>query len=185
MGSCARLAAAMAGITMTDPQKALACFKEAGLDFDIKQFDHRLMAQKLTYLLQELGVKLGYEKTFSFYLRGTYSPTLTKDLFQAKPSAYSLTQADKVRIAKLRSAVELRPHMLEVMAAYRFLRTKGKTETDAIQALRATKPFLSPRDVAVGVSKCKGIFPEVTQADADSLNQEMAAWDAASAEDEA
>lgn len=53
-------------------------------------------------------------------------------------------------------------------------------ETDAIQTLRATKPFPSPRDVAVGVSKCKGIFPEVTQADADSLNQEMAAWDAAS-----
>ncbi len=172
---------------MTDPQKTLACFKEAGLDFDIKQFDHRLMAQKMTYLLQELGVKLGYEKTFSFYLRGTYSPTLTKDLFQAPVSKATvrLTQADKVRIAKLRSAVELRPHMLEVMAAYRFLRNQGKTETDAIQTLRATKPFLSPRDVAVGVSKCKGIFREVTAADVDSLNEEMTAWDAASAQDEA
>ena len=186
MGSCAGLAAAMAGITMTDPQKTLACFKEAGLDFDIKQFDHRLMAQKLTYLLQELGVKLGYEKTFSFYLRGTYSPTLTKDLFQSPASkpAVTLTQADKARIAKLRSAVDLRPHMLEVMAAYRYLRNQGKTETDAIQTLRATKPFLSPRDVAVGVSKCKGIFPEVTASDSAALKEEMAAWDAAAEEDD-
>ena len=124
MGPRAGLAAAMAGILMTDIQKAIACWHEAGLRFDIKQFDHRLMAQKLTYLLQELGVRLGYEDTFSFYLRGTYSPALTKDLFRAHDAKQdraevTLTGADKARVAKLRTAVDLRPHVLEVMAAYR------------------------------------------------------------------
>lgn len=169
---------------MPEPEKALACFEEAGLKFDIRHFDHRLIAQKLTYLLQELGVKLGYEKSFSFYLRGTYSPTLTKDLFQAfeskKRVAVHLTQADKARIAQLRDAVPLRPHLLEVMAGYRFLRQKGQTEDQAIATLRSTKPFISPRDVAVGISKSKRLFPEVTGVDIAAMREEMRAWDAAS-----
>lgn len=175
-------------MSATGSPKVLACLREADLDFDIRHFDHRLMAQKMTFLLQELGVRTGYEGTFSFYLRGTYSPTLTKDLFAAtaaaRPMAPTLTQADKARIARFRAAIPLRPHVLEVVAAYRFLRKKGHSEDDAVRLLREAKPFLSPRDIAVGISKAKGILPEVTQADVASLNDEMAAWDAASDADD-
>lgn len=173
---------------MTNPRKVAACFREAGLDFDITLFEHRLMAQKLVYLLEELGVRLGYRGTFSFYLRGTYSPTLAKDLFQrqdqgGRGSSEELSAADKKRVAKLAGAVELRPHMLEVMAAYRFLRNQSRSEDEAIRTIKATKPFISERDVAIGISKCKGIYPEITAQDLAELNDEMAPWDAASLED--
>lgn len=174
---------------MTNPRKVAACFNEAGFDFNITHFDHRLIAQKVVYLLEELGVRLGYKSTFSFYLRGTYSPTLTKDLFSMQEETRGkviepLTAADRGRIAKLVSSVELRPHMLEVMAAYRFLRNQGKSEDEAIRAIKATKPFISERDVAIGISKCKGIFPEIAAQDLASLDEEMTPWDSASRDDE-
>jgi uncharacterized protein YwgA len=179
----------MAGISMTNPKKLAACFREAGFEWDITHFDQRLIAQKLVYLLEELGVRLGYKGTFSFYLRGTYSPTLTKDLFQMQGQDHDETElklsaADRARIARLVSTVQLRPHMLEVMAAYRFLRTQGKSEDEAIRKIKATKPFISERDVAIGISKCKGIFPEIAPRDLEELDQEMAPWDAATREDE-
>lgn len=170
---------------MTNPKKVAACFKEAGFGFDVTHFDHRLIAQKLVYLLEELGVRLGYKGTFSFYIRGTYSPALTKDLFGMQAEAGErLSAADRGRIAKLVSAVDLRPHMLEIMAAYRFLRNQGKSEDEAIRAIKVTKPFISERDVAIGISKCKGIFPEITPQDVTDLDEEMAPWDTASREDE-
>lgn len=174
---------------MTSPHKALACFEAAGFRFDITHFDHRLMAQKLVYLFQELGVKLGYEGTYSFYLRGTYSPRLTKDLFAHAESPATakgtvLSKADRARIAELTDVAELRPHLLEVMAAYRFLRRHGKSDTEAMRMIKTTKPFLSDRDVAIGVSKCKGILPELTEVDFASLRKEMEPWEEASAEDE-
>lgn len=177
----------MAGIIMTDIKKVASCFREAGFDFDIRHFDHRLIAQKLVYLLEELGIRLGYRGTFNFYLRGTYSPRLSNDLFQTPPQVskanQDLSPEDRARLATLVSAVELRPHMLEVMAAYRYLRSHGKSEAEAIRTIKVTKPFISERDVAIGISKCKGIFPEFTDQDLADLDDEMAPWDAAYDED--
>ena len=91
-----------------------------------------------------------------------------------------LTQADKGRIAKLRDRQDFRPHVLEVIAAYRFLRKAGRDQEDATRLLRTHKPFISPRDVAIGVSKCKGLWSEVTEDDIESLRKEMEPWEAAS-----
>ncbi len=173
---------------MKRASKVLACFEEVGLDFDVTQFDSRLMAQKLVFLLQELGVDLGYGD-YNFYLRGTYSPRLTKDLFSVQDASgvrgkSKLSARDKDRIRRLRETIQLRPHLLEVMAAYRFLRKEGLPQDEAIKTIKRTKPFLSERDVAIGVSKCKGIFPEVTQEDIESLHDEMAPWERAAAQDE-
>lgn len=178
----------MAGITMTHPEKVAACFKEAGFDFDITHFDNRLIAQKLVFLLQKLGVKMGYEDSYNFYLRGTYSPTLTKDLFGSPehpglPAPGNLSPEEKANVAKLVGSIELRPHLLEVMAAYLYLRDHGQSEVQARRTIKTTKPFLSERDIAIGISKCKGLYPETTPEDLDDLEAEMAPWDAASAED--
>ncbi len=49
---------------------------------DLSDFDRRLMLQKAIYLAQASGVDLGY--TFQWYLRGPYSPGLTRDAFALK-----------------------------------------------------------------------------------------------------
>ncbi len=173
------------GVTMTRIDKTFACFKELGFAFELERFESRLIAQKLVYLLQELGVELGY-RDYNFYMRGTYSPRLTKDLFDEKKNIQKLEldAEDRKKIQRLHETVDLRPHLLEVMAAYRFLRSHGTSEPRSIGIIKNTKPFLSDRDIAIGVSKCKGIFPETSPQDFNALQEEMGPWDDAAAEDE-
>jgi len=42
-------------------------------------FNSRLILQKTVYLMQEFGLNIGY--SFSWYLRGPYSPNLTRDTY--------------------------------------------------------------------------------------------------------
>lgn len=48
-------------------------------DYSLQSFRDRLIIQKTVYLLQAFGIYLGYQ--FHWYLRGPYSPRLTKDAF--------------------------------------------------------------------------------------------------------
>jgi uncharacterized protein YwgA len=45
-----------------------------------KNFNDRLILQKTIYLMQEFDLYIGYE--FNWYLKGPYSPSLTKDAFE-------------------------------------------------------------------------------------------------------
>jgi uncharacterized protein YwgA len=47
---------------------------------DMAEFSNRLQLQKIIYLLQSSGVSLGYG--FSWYVKGPYSPELTKALYE-------------------------------------------------------------------------------------------------------
>lgn len=49
------------------------------LKLNIDNLDNRIIAQKKIFLLQELGVKLGY--SYNWYLHGPYSPDLTSYLY--------------------------------------------------------------------------------------------------------
>lgn len=50
-----------------------------GLPFCLTSFDDRLILQKAVSIVQEAGIELGYH--FRWYLRGPYSPSLTRDAF--------------------------------------------------------------------------------------------------------
>jgi hypothetical protein len=50
-----------------------------GRELRLLEFTERLILQKTVYLLQAAGVRLGY--SFSWYRRGPYSSTLTRDAF--------------------------------------------------------------------------------------------------------
>lgn len=52
---------------------------QLGLPARLSSFDDRLILQKAVYLAQAAGVDLGY--FFHWYLRGPYSPSLTRDAF--------------------------------------------------------------------------------------------------------
>lgn len=65
---------------MDERQIGLALvLKAVGLSSDVSGFDSRLILQKSVYLLEEAGIRLGY--SFNWYLRGPYSPGLTRDLY--------------------------------------------------------------------------------------------------------
>lgn len=52
-------------------------FQRMGIKKD--SFDDRLLCQKKVYLLQSLGIDLGY--TYNWYVRGPYSPSLTNYIY--------------------------------------------------------------------------------------------------------
>lgn len=66
-------------------QKALvlgAIIKRIG-NFDLSEFEGRLVLQKTIYLLQNFGIYLDYK--FSWYVHGPYCPELTRDAFKLVP----------------------------------------------------------------------------------------------------
>jgi hypothetical protein len=67
---------------MTDETKfrLLAAFKKMRQQIDMSDFNARLVFQKQTYLLQELGLQLG--NTYGWYIRGPYSSDAASDGFQ-------------------------------------------------------------------------------------------------------
>lgn len=66
---------------MGDWDKAITCLARAAPDVDLAEHQGRRIAQKLVYLLQEMGVDLGY--SFSFTLAGVWSRGLMLDMHRA------------------------------------------------------------------------------------------------------
>jgi uncharacterized protein YwgA len=109
-----------------------------GLPMKLGTFGARLTLQKAIYLAQEAGVQLGY--SFRWYLRGPYSPDLTRDAFAVtaalsqgtgETQGWRLDDVSQQRIPELRqhfagiTAAHL-PRKLELLASVHFLR---KTST--------------------------------------------------------
>jgi hypothetical protein len=117
-----------------------------GLPARIETFSQRLALQKAIYLAQVGGVQLGYQ--FHWYLRGPYSPGLTRDAFalvaelnQGADDAegWNLDAASFQRVGELRrlfdgvDAEEL-PMKLELLASVHFLlQTRAWQNLDAAQ----------------------------------------------------
>jgi len=72
-------------------------------DFNINTFEGRLILQKSIYLLQSLGLYLGYK--FSWYIHGPYSPDLTRNAFALQP-IYDNVPTVKFSDAKIEHEIE-------------------------------------------------------------------------------
>src|SRR5262245_54613820 len=114
-----------------------------GHELDLSDFDLRLILQKTVYLIQASKVDLGY--SFGWYLRGPYSPGLTRDAFALKAELaqggdelkdWKLEHPSLDRLAKLREAIqaippEMRARRLELLASVLFLvRTRQAKGSD-------------------------------------------------------
>jgi len=58
-------------------------------------FDSRLKLQKIVYLLQASGLSLGYG--YNWYVRGPYSPSLTKTLYKIYENKDVFEQSKEIR----------------------------------------------------------------------------------------
>lgn len=127
------------------------------LSLAVNTFDERLVVQKAICLAQAAGSTLGYH--FRWYLRGPYSPALTRDAFAAvaeiasghdESQRWRLDDPSKHRLDRLRALIPQnpadRPQELELLASVYYLINKRQVGGQDVDALRQKlkdfgKPF--------------------------------------------
>ena len=89
-------------------------------------FDDRLISQKKLYLLQMLGIDIGY--SYNWYIRGPYSPHLSTYVFnnldvlkEQDFSAYNLSDTVKKAIDKINNLENKKPESLSISSWYELL----------------------------------------------------------------
>jgi uncharacterized protein YwgA len=147
---------------MTMPSvKLLSSLASAGESLKLELFEDRLALQKVTYLLQEAGVVLGYD--FTWYVRGPYSPSLTKDAYQLAglnvdaKNLPDLDAEDKPKVASVSDLVrgvqakkEGREYWLELLASLHFVAKylcEGQSEQQVLVHFKLKKPKFSDDNV--------------------------------------
>lgn len=150
--------------------KIFAIFKVINNRYpDMKQHKDRLNIQKLTYILQSIGLDLGY--TFSWYVKGPYSTELASDAFRYTESESNddigLTKSERNSIEKLQSTFsdEIKdPNKLELYASLLFIKKQNNLtfleRGKLADNLTSLKPWFSKEETIAAIEKLKrsGIF---------------------------
>ena len=124
-------------------------------NFDMNDFDNRLKYQKLIYLAQATGINIGYG--YSWYIRGPYSPFLTKTLFniQENPTLFEkwntikFKQEDDIckRITRLAGILGDKfhnPEYLEILASLHYLHTTLPASENSCTQLKSRLLVIKP-----------------------------------------
>ena len=159
----------------------IACFKELGLKININLFEDRVLAQKTVCLLQMKGFDLGYQ--FGLYVRGPYSPMLTRDLyryhedFKELRTDKKLTKKQRGILGELRDILGLSPTLLEIAATYGYFNLiNGLDPVESQRMVKKIKPFFSDAQIAIGISKAKQFLFEPADEDLQELKKELESW---------
>jgi hypothetical protein len=138
-----------------------------GVKEDVASLDDRKTIQKAVFLGQLSGVDLGYR--YGWYLRGPYSPALTRDYFAL---AQAIEQGERDyeqrvlhpkhqdRLGPAKQVMSMAPHRLdrpewlELLASYAFLIRASRQTRDQARGLLATQkpnllPFVDNADAAL------------------------------------
>lgn len=125
-------------------------FQALGVEKDT--FDERLLSQKKIFLLESLGIEIGY--SYNWYIRGPYSPDLTSYIFanldmlrEQDLSKYSLSENVQEKIKVVNGFAEKKPDSLNIPAWYELLasifyirKMWKKDKDDTFQTLIKYKP---------------------------------------------
>jgi len=151
-------------------------------------FQDKLVIQKIVYLLQMKGIKFNY--SFNLYVRGPYSPDLTKDIYAHSDelkhldSKEALSKDDLRMIQDFSKVVELSPSQLEVAARYAFFAFERHQDVaTAIANVRGIKGFYPESQIALGISRAKRLLYEPTKDELEQLRKEAEPWELASDSD--
>ncbi len=125
-------------------------YDNLGLEFEMNTFQDRLILQKTIYLVQTLGVNLGYH--YSWYLKGPYSTSLASDGFTIRDELN--TGSDELKSWKLDDTIssklesvrnwcdegdkELLAKKLELYASVHFLVDKKQMDQNDVDQLVST-----------------------------------------------
>ena len=131
-------------------------FQSLGVGKDT--FDERLLSQKKVFLLQELGVDIGY--SYNWYIRGPYSPDLANYIFhnldilkEQDLSGYRLSEAGK-KPDSLRSL----PSWYELLASFLYIHKAWKKNGDDVfTSLLQYKPQYTREQFDAAVHELTGL----------------------------
>jgi uncharacterized protein YwgA len=148
-----------------------------GVPTRLSSFSDRIVLQKAVYLAQAAGVQLGYQ--YNWYLRGPYSPSLTRDAFaivaeldQAANDSegWNLDPTSKQRLSRMKKLLESLEttelaRKLELLASVHFLRQmpahRDKADTDLRAVLLRYGKDFSEEDIRKAVAELEqyGLYP--------------------------
>ena len=162
--------------------KVVACCKELGFKPKVADFSDRLVIQKANYLLQLKGVKADF--SYSLYVRGPYSPSLTKAIYGQKEKIEGLAVQRPVVGAELAAVNEFKvlfsglvPSTLEIAATYAYFAFDAKQDPmEALKNAKKFKQFYSETQLAIGVSKAKEFLFKPSERDVSELKKEFSDW---------
>ena len=140
---------------MSDRVRALhLILSELGIDDSIDTVDQRLTIQKAIYLVQ---TKVGLGYSYGWYLKGPYSPRLTRDYYDLAAVedrgtlSGSLKESVTKALKEIRNLISTKPqqaslsHWVELLASLHYLREcSGYTPEEAAAKIQETKPHLTP-----------------------------------------
>ena len=138
---------------MNDEIPIETAFRKLGMKANVSTFEDRIKLQKIVYLCEELfGLKLGFASSFSWYLHGPYSPTLTRVVFrkkEGKPIGYS--QFDELKAVVARDFFKRYSHpadKLELIGSlYYIIKNIKEANKTSKETFRKLKPQFKPEEV--------------------------------------
>lgn len=167
---------------MSNVGKIIACLKGLGFKPSIDSFEDRLKIQKIVYLLGLKGIKTGF--SYRLYVRGPYSPDLTKEIYTKREDVeklstdVKLSQSEEETLVELNELFQMKPSLLEVAATYGYFVTAEKLDPiSALKSVKKLKPFYSEAQIAVGISKAKEFLFPPTEKQLKELRNEMRLWE--------
>lgn len=121
-----------------------------GLQFKIDTFERRLILQKAVYLVQEIGVHLGYY--YQWYLYGPYCPSLTRDEYSIvceleqgfdESEGWVLDENSQKRLERLKKLIiesegKDKSRKLELLASVHFLLKRRQVPDNSATDITAT-----------------------------------------------
>jgi uncharacterized protein YwgA len=121
-----------------------------GIELDMELFDNRIRLQKLIYILNHYGIRLGYH--FTWWKYGPYSPKLTEDGYaQLEIEPKKLTNHDLSIIEKIKKGKMFLQDSgkAELIASYLYLEKHltNREQNEIIEELLTRKPYLTSAQI--------------------------------------
>ena len=144
---------------MDNLQRILCIFRElTGKAFDRNNYENRLLLQKLAYMLSSRDSSFAY--AFNWYIRGPYSPKLTKEFFGMEEGFESggiLSQADKENVETMRRTLQkVDSKASELAASLIYISKLRKLEGGKLaESLLNLKPWFEEKEVKEAIVRLK------------------------------
>lgn len=157
-----------------------------------KNFQSRLIIQKLAYICQSLGVEMK-RYHFNIYKNGPYSPDLTSDYYnnpslinslrtEYKPTPNEIVVFDKVEEIILSNPLNIKHQadLLEAISTVLYFKNYNSKflDDDLFEKTLDEKPFLSDKIVIIAINLVKKLEfkPEYLT---EEIQEELDLWDKA------
>ncbi len=139
-----------------DISLVISAFEElSSKKFDKGLYSHRLIAQKLAYIMKTLGYSIN--SSFSWYLRGPYSHELALEMFNSEneePVNTNLTEIREFIQGDIND-----PKKMELIGSLLYIIREGgknlQNEDDLIFTLCSLKPQFNKEEVKSAINRIK------------------------------